>query len=205
MKPNSETESKIDNLYFSFNLKYEPVKTIKIFGFSLSGLIFLLLIIPLFIDGKYSIEREVTIQRPLEEVFGYIKYLKNQDNFSVWAKIDPNMKKEYTGTDGTVGFVSAWDSENKDAGKGEQKIVNLIENKQIDYELHFIKPFESTDQAYMTTAAVNDSVTTVKWGMKGEMKYPMNMMLLFMDMEKMLAPDFENGLSNLKSILEQKQ
>jgi hypothetical protein len=35
------------------------------------------------------------------------------------------------------------------------------------------------------------------------MKYPMNLMLLTMNMEEMLAPDLQNGLNNLKTILEQ--
>jgi hypothetical protein len=46
----------------------------------------------------------------------------------------------------------------------------------------------------MTITAVNDSLTLVKWGSNGEMKYPMNLMMLTMAMEKMLAPDLENGL-----------
>ena len=65
-----------------------------------------------------------------------------------------------------------------------------------------IKPFESTDFAYLSTTAINDSTTTVKWGFNGKMKYPMNLMLLTMDMEKMLAPDLQNGLNNLKTLLE---
>jgi hypothetical protein len=113
------------------------------------------------------------------------------------------MKREFRGEDGTVGFVSAWDSEDPKAGKGEQKIIKINEGERIDYELHFIEPFESTDFAYLTTEAVNDSVTTVKWGFDGKMKYPMNLMLLLMDMEEMLAPDLQNGLENLKTLLEQ--
>jgi hypothetical protein len=35
------------------------------------------------------------------------------------------------------------------------------------------------------------------------MKYPTNLMLLFMDMEEMLSPDLQNGLNNLKTLLEQ--
>lgn len=178
------------------------MKVLKIIGLVLVGIIALVLITGLFVDGKYAVEREVTINKPKQEVFDYLKYLKNQSNFSVWAKIDPAMKTEFRGDDGTVGFVSAWDSENPDAGKGEQKIVEIAVGERIDYELHFIEPFESTDYAYLTTSAVNDSVTEVKWGFKGEMKYPMNLMLLTMNMEKMLAPDLENGLKNLKAILE---
>lgn len=178
------------------------MKALKITGLVLVGIIVLALITGLFIDGKYAIEREVTINKSKQEVYEYVKYLKNQNNYSVWAKTDPAMKKEFTGEDGTVGFISAWDSENPDVGKGEQKIIKIADGERIDYELHFIKPFESTDYAYMTTEAISDNQTKVKWGFNGEMKYPMNLMLLFMNMEKMLAPDLENGLSSLKSIME---
>ena len=56
----------------------------------------------------------------------------------------------------------------------------------------------------MSTGAVNDSVTTVAWGFDGRMKYPMNLMMLFMDFDKMMGEDFETGLSKLKTILEEK-
>lgn len=178
------------------------MKALKIIGLSIVGIVALVLIVALFINGKYAVEREVTINKSKQEVYDYVKYLKNQDNFSVWAKADPAMKKEFTGEDATVGCMASWDSENPDVGKGEQKIIKIAEGERIDYELHFIEPFESTDFAFLTTTAVNDSVTSVKWGFHGEMKYPMNLMMLFMDMEGMLAPDLQNGLNNLKGILE---
>ena len=179
------------------------MKALKWIGIVLAGLIAIMLVAGLFIDGNYAVEREVTINKPRQEVFAYVKYLKNQDNYSVWAKADPQMKKVYTGEDATVGFISAWDSENSEVGKGEQKIISIAEGGRIDYELHFIEPFESTDLAYMTTDSVSQYQTRVKWGFRGEMKYPMNLMMLTMDMEKMLAPDLEKGLQSLKSILEQ--
>lgn len=179
------------------------MKALKIIGLSIVGIVALVLIVALFINGKYAVEREVKINKSKQEVYDYVKYLKNQDNFSVWAKADLAMKKEFTGEDATVGCMASWDSENPDVGKGEQKIIKIAEGERIDYELHFIEPFESTDYAYLTTTAVTDSVTSVKWGFNGEMKYPMNLMMLFMDMESMLAPDLQNGLNNLKAILEQ--
>lgn len=178
------------------------MKALKIIGLVLVGIIVLLLIAGVFVDGNYAVEREVTINKPKQEVFDYVKYLKNQNQFSVWAKIDPAMKTEFRGEDGTVGFVSAWDSKDPKAGKGEQKITKIADGERIDYEIHFIEPMESTDSAFMTFVALSDSTTTVKWGFFGKMKYPMNLMLLTMDMEKMLAPDLQNGLNNLKGILE---
>jgi hypothetical protein len=166
------------------------------------SLIALLLIIALFIRKEYSVERDVSINQPKNVIYDYVKYLKNQNKFSVWTKIDPTMKVEFRGTDGTVGFVSAWDSPNKNAGKGEQEIKAIDDGNRIDYEIRFYEPMKSTDNAYMSFSAVNDSVTTVKWGFYGKIKYPMNFMLLFMDMDAMLGNDLEGGLNNLKALLE---
>jgi len=170
----------------------------------IAGIIILLLIIALFSKKEYSIVREITIDRPLQQVFEYIKFLKNQDNYSVWNKLDPAMKKTYTGTDGTVGFMYAWDSNNKQAGKGEQSIKAIREGEKIDMDLHFIKPFEGRAAAYMATSAVAPGQTTVRWGIDSKMNYPMNIMLLFMNMDNMLGKDLAAGLVNLKAIMENK-
>lgn len=113
--------------------------------------------------------------------------------------MDPNMKKEFKGTDGKVGFVYAWDG-NNDAGKGEQEIKRIREGESVDVEVRFIKPFEGIAQAPMTTEALSDNQTKVTWGMKGQSKYPMNLMNLFMD--SMLGKDLETSLATLKVILE---
>ena len=177
-------------------------KILKIFGISLLCLIVLILLVAAVAKKEYKVERQVTLNKPKQEVFDYVKYLKNQSQYSVWAKIDPNMKTEYRGTDGTVGFVSAWDSPVREAGKGEQEITRIDNGKRIDYELRFYAPMKSTDNAYMSFESVNDSVTDVKWGFYGKVKYPMNLSLLFVNMDAMLGKDLEGGLSNLKSILD---
>jgi hypothetical protein len=165
-------------------------------------LVGLFLLIPLFLKKKFTIEREIVINKPKQMVFDYIRFLKNQDNFSKWANMDPDMKKEFRGTDGSVGFVSSWDSENKKVGKGEQTIKSIIEGQSIDFDLHFIKPFENRSTARMETKFISDKQTMVKWSFSGGMKYPMNIMLAFMNMEKMLGDDLVTGLKNLKVILD---
>ncbi|MBP6663809.1 MAG: polyketide cyclase, partial [Chitinophagales bacterium] len=57
------------------------------------GIIALLLIAALFVDKDFSAQRSIVINKPKSEVFAYLKSLKNQDNWSVWGKRDPNMKK----------------------------------------------------------------------------------------------------------------
>lgn len=159
--------------------------------------------IALFVPKDYSVQREVIIAEDKNKVFEYIKYLKNQDQYSYWACQDPNMKKEYRGTDATVGFVSAWESQKEDLGKGEQEIKKITEGSRVDYELRFVEPFEATEQGFMTTESVGNGQTKVVWGFNGHMAYPMNIMMLAYDMEQLIGKDLETGLKNLKKKMEQ--
>ncbi len=178
------------------------MKIVKRVLIGLAIVIAIPLVVALLVKQKYDVERQITIDKPNQEVFDYIKHLKNQDYYSKWANMDPNMRKIFTGVDATVGFVSAWDSDDKDVGKGEQEILKITEGERVDFELRFLEPFESTEKAYMTTESVSGNETLVKWGFNGKMKYPMNLMFLFMDFDKMLGDDLQTGLDNLKVILE---
>jgi len=170
----------------------------------LFSIVALCLIIALFIDTEYHVERSIVVNKPSNEVFDYVKYLKNQGEYSVWEKMDPNVKKTYKGTDGTIGFVSAWDSKKDDVGAGEQEITAIHEGKRIDFELRFKRPFEAVAKAYMTTDPKSEGSTKVTWAFDGESPYPFNFMLLFMDMDEMLGKDLDTGLKNMKQNLESK-
>jgi len=159
-------------------------------------------VVALFVKKQYSIEKEIIINKSKQEVFDYVKFLKNQDNYSKWATMDAEMKTTYRGNDGTVGFVSAWESDKEDVGVGEQEITAIIEGERIDYELRFIKPFQSTSLAYMITETLSENQTIVKWGFHGNMNYPMNLMLLFVKFEEMIGRDLQEGLDKLKILLE---
>ncbi|MBD3627081.1 SRPBCC family protein [Cyclobacterium sp.] len=178
------------------------MKVLKIILIILLVLIAIPLVMAVFIQKDYFVEREITINKPHEEVYNYLSMLKNQDNFSSWSLKDPTMKKTYTGSDGQVGFIAGWESENPDAGVGEQEIIGIDQGKRIDYALRFKEPFEASDLAYMEFEEVNSNQTKVIWGFEGHMDYPMNAMLAFMDMESLIGNDFEEGLQRLKEILE---
>ncbi|HUQ96566.1 MAG TPA: SRPBCC family protein [Chitinophagaceae bacterium] len=168
----------------------------------LIAFIALLLIVALFVKKEYAVQRQVIINKPKTVVFDFIKYLKNQDRYSYWATIDPAMQKTYNGIDGTTGFTYAWDSTNKKAGKGEQQITELIPNDRVAYAIHFIRPFDGHALASMSTEGIAQTQTQVNWHFTGTMKYPMNLMLLFMNLEKLSGNDLEIGLHNLKMLLE---
>src|SRR5678815_5858519 len=68
-----------------------------------------------------NVEREVVINRPKDDVFNDLRLMKSHDSWSPWMRKDPNIVKQYTGADGTVGFVQSW-SGNNEVGVGEQEI-----------------------------------------------------------------------------------
>lgn len=163
----------------------------------------IVLIAAYMMPKNYAIEREITINKPVDTVFNYVRSLKNQNEFSVWANMDPKMKATYSGTDGEVGSKSAWKSNVKEVGVGEQEITKITQRKRIDFALRFKKPMEDTAVGFMSTETVAGNQTKVKWGINGVIPYPMNIMLPMMKMDQMIGNDLQKGLENLKDKLEQ--
>lgn len=172
-------------------------KSVKI-SLALAAVLATPFIVALFVRGPYSVQREIVIEKPQEEVFRYISHLKNQDRYNIWAMADPAMTKTYTGTDGTVGFVYAWSSD--EAGKGEMEIKHIIPNERLDLEIRFAEPLATVGQTPFITEALSANSTRVIWSMSGTNPYPLNLMHLFMD--SMLGKDLETSLLKLKTELE---
>lgn len=156
-------------------------------------------VIALFVKNDYAVTREITVNKPKAVVFDYVKHIKNQSAYNAWLLADPNVKEEYAGTDGTVGFVGTWKG-NSDVGSGEQEITKIAEGSRIDTELRFKEPMESTGYAFMATDEIDPSTTKVTWGMQGRSTYPLNFMNLFMD--SMIGNNLEKGLQGLKNEVE---
>ncbi|WP_228235728.1 SRPBCC family protein [Allomuricauda sp. M10] len=172
-----------------------------LFLYILLGLVVLILILGAIAPKTYDVSRSVEISKPKKEVFGYLKSLKNQDHWSPWAKKDPNMVQTFTGTDGEVGATNRWKG-NKQVGEGEQEITKIVEGERVEGQLRFLKPWESTSDCYLITKEIDSETTKVVWGFSGKNKFPMSIMMLFMNMDKAVGKDFEEGLANLKNILE---
>ena len=122
----------------------------------------IVLIAAYFMPKEYTVEREITINKPADSVFKYIRSLKNQNEFSVWAKRDPKITISYKGTDGVVGAVSSWESNVKEVGVGEQEITKITENRRLDFALRFKKPMEDTAIGFMYTEPVSQNQTKVR-------------------------------------------
>ncbi len=176
------------------------MKIAKRIAMGLAILLALPFVAALFLKKSFVIERELTINRPKQEVFEYIKQLKNQEKYSKWTMMDPKAKITYRGTDGAVGSIMAWESDNPDVGKGEQEIKKIVDGERMDVEIRIREPFQSTDPAYTATETISDQKTKVKSVYFGKMPYPMNLLCLFV--EDKIGQDMQTNLTNLKNVLE---
>ena len=166
---------------------------------AVAGIIALLLIMALFMKREHYVKREITINAPRQKVFDFLKLLKNQDKFNKWAKADPDRNWEYKGTDGTVGFIIAWNG-NKNVGEGEKEIISIIEGKRIETQIRFVSPMATVANVIMEMESLSDNQTKVSLSNSGTLKDPMNIMIPIA--EKMFPKDMDISLSTLKSILE---
>jgi uncharacterized protein YndB with AHSA1/START domain len=167
-----------------------------------AAIILVALIAAMFTGSEYDIQKEVIINKPKQTVFDYVKFSKNQDYYNKWWMMDPNARKEFTGADAMPGFIMKWESDNKQAGKGEQEIKKIVEGQRIDYEIRFIKPFKNTSHSFMETQAVPGNQTRVVWVFGGNRNYQMRIFHMLFNLKKMLGRDLQTSLNNLKNILE---
>ena len=167
----------------------------------LVAIVIIIVVLAIIAPKDYDVNRSITIDQPVSKVFEYLKYLKKQDEWSPWNKKDPNMKKEFEGVDGQVGAISRWEG-NKDVGTGEQEITRIVENEVVESRLRFFKPWKSESDAYLKVQETGSDQTTVTWGFSGHNKFPISIMMLFMNMDKAVGNDFNEGLATMKKNLE---
>lgn len=167
---------------------------------AIGSFIALIIIIALILPKKMELKSEIIIAKPSDEVFNYVVHLKNQKYFSKWVMADPDAKHTYSGEDGTVGFIAAWDSKNKNVGKGEQEITAINPGKRYDVELRFEKPFKATNHAYTEVVDLGNNQTKVITCFQAESKIPQN--IVSQMMKGMLLKDLNQNAENLKRVLE---
>jgi hypothetical protein len=177
------------------------MKALKIIGFGSAALLALILIAALVVSTEFNYQKSITIDAPIEKVWGNISSLSAMDKWSPWNDHDPKMKKEMSGIDGTVGSKQSWESDVKEVGNGSQTITGLTPPTRLTTDLKFYGEYESEAKAFVQlTAQGNQTVAT--WGFESEMPYPFNLVKVFVSAESMLGKDFGNGLNKLKKLSE---
>jgi hypothetical protein len=145
----------------------------------------------------------MTMNAAPAEIFPHIDNFHKWEAWSPWAKIDPNAKPSFEGPESGEGATFRWDG-NDEVGKGSMKIIESKPNEKIKIELHFDRPMEATNFSEFTFVPKGDG-TVVTWAMYGQHKgFVSKAVCLVMNLDKMVGSKYEEGLANLKAIVEKK-
>jgi uncharacterized protein YndB with AHSA1/START domain len=151
-------------------------------------------------SDTYEVIRTGTINAPVSEVYGHIVDFRKWEAWSPWADLDPDMVVTYTGPDAGVGAHYAWTG-NRKAGAGSMEITEAVEDDHVTVGLTFLKPFKS-EAAITLTLDPRGEATAITWRMFGHKTISSRIMGIFVSMDKMVGPDFEKGISQLKAVAE---
>ena len=150
--------------------------------------------------SSYRVTRTAVIAAPPEKVFVLLNDYRNWADWSPWAKIDPAMKVTYDGPATGVGSAYSWIG-NNDVGEGHMTTLESRPAQHLKIKLDFIKPFASSSVTDVTLTP-EGAGTKVSWDMTGTADFITKVFTMFSSMDAMVGPDFEKGLSQLKSLAE---
>jgi hypothetical protein len=168
----------------------------------LGGVIVVFLIVVAMQPSDFKVERSATLRAPAPAAYAQVNDFQNWQAWSPWEKVDPALKRSYEGPKAGTGAVYAWQG-NKDVGEGRMTITESRPGELVRIKLEFFKPF----------AAVNDTVfrfqpsgeaTTVTWTMSGQNNFVSKAMCLFVNMDRMVGGMFEQGLAQMKTVVERR-
>lgn len=153
-----------------------------------------------FQPEDFKITRSQQIIAPPFVVFAKVNVLASWQEWSPWAKLDPNVKNTYEGPEFGEGAIFQW-AGNNDVGEGRMTITESRSNELVKIKLEFLKPFQTTNDTEFLFVT-DGTVSTVTWSMSGKRSFMEKAFNLIFNMESIVGADFEKGLANMKTSAE---
>jgi hypothetical protein len=148
----------------------------------------------------FRVTRTARMRAPAPAVFAQVNDFHNWEAWNPWGKLDPVMKQTYQGAPAGTDAVYTWTG-NKEVGEGRMTIIESRPNDLIRINLEFFRPFAATNIAEFTFKSEGDQ-TAVIWSMTGKNNFIAKAIHLFMNMDKMIGAQFEQGLAQMKTVVE---
>jgi hypothetical protein len=167
---------------------------------ALAAVIVILLVVIATRPGEYRVARSVTVAATPALAWEQVADFHKWEAWSPWAKIDPGMKTEYAGPTAGTGASYHWAGNDK-IGEGRMTITDARPGMDVVIRLEFIRPWASVNTTTFAFAP-DGAGSTVTWTMAGQNTFMGKAMSLFVDMDRMIGPDFEKGLAALRGVAE---
>lgn len=173
-------------------------------GLILGGIVLIALLIvgglALTKPDEFRVERTAVVNAPPETIFAVIGDFRRSPEWSPWEKLDPNIKRTYSGPATGKGSVYAW-SGNGQVGEGSMEVLEFNPPTKMVMSLNFVKPMQGKNTVEYTLEPQGEA-TKVTWLMYGPNDFMGKVMMVFMNCQDMCGKAFEEGLANLKRLCE---
>ena len=150
--------------------------------------------------SDYRVVRSATIAAPPADVFAQVNNFKKWEAWSPWAKLDPAAKSVFEGPAEGNGAVFRW-AGNAQVGEGAMTLIESRPGELVRIKLDFVKPMAATSTTEFTFKPQGNQ-TAVTWAMMGQNNFFSRAICTFMNQDKMVGGAFEQGLANMKAIVE---
>ena len=175
------------------------MKILKILLIGLVAVVALLAIVGFLLPSTAHVERSTVIAAPQSTVFALVNGFPRFNEWSPWAKIDPDTRYTHEGPTHGVGAKQSWESEHPDVGAGSQEITVSEPYSRVESALDFGP--QGTATAFFDLSPEAGG-TKVVWGF--DTSFGANIILRYVGLmfDGMLGPQYEEGLAALKSLAE---
>ncbi len=170
------------------------MKVLKKISIIVIAIIALFLIVAVFLPTQYVVTRGIEINKPVDQVYGYVADFNNFQAWNPWTPLEPGHNYEVIGDSATVGQKYSW--EGKIIGSGEMVFTHFTQNEAIKSDIAFLSPQQGKGEVEWTFEG-DSNMTKVSWSLIGEAGYPIGRYFGLM-MDSMLGGNFEDGMKNLK-------
>lgn len=148
---------------------------------------------------KFTVSRSAIVPATPEAIFPFINNLHKWNEWSPWARLDPNCVNRYNDTPQGVGSSMSWSGNNK-VGAGKMTVVESKPDELVRMRLEFEKPMKAVNTTEFLIRPATDG-SEVVWTMSGTSNFYGKVMNIVMNCQKMIGGQFEQGFVNLREAL----
>ena len=148
--------------------------------------------------SEFLLTRTRTLAAPPGIVYAHIADFRAWNAWSPWEKLDPNLRREYSGPPSGPGASYHWVG-NEQTGEGRMTITDAHEPDSVAIRLEFLRPFQATNNVQFDIVP-GGLGTEVTWSMTGHNNFVAKAFSLVMNTDKLVGGDFEKGLAELDTV-----
>ncbi len=150
--------------------------------------------------GEFTLSRSILVHASPENCYRLVENFHRWISWSPWESLDPDMVRTYEGPASGAGALYRWSGKKK-VGAGTMTLYQCQPPEKLSIQLDFLRPMKATNQIEFTFQSEGWD-TRVTWTMRGRKNFFVKALHLVFNMEKMVGPDFEKGLAQLKAAAE---